>query len=149
MSAHIPGKASTGQLGGAGRTNVRNFDTSGKLTLRSLDMMVVKPYLAKQGEADVRGGTFDMDMDLTIKDKKIHAPTHTVIRNLQFAPGSATQRFLGVPRSLIVKLLESSKNEISLDLVVEGRLDDPKFDLSEDLVRKFTVRSARSSASTS
>ncbi len=143
LSAHIPGKASTGQLSGAGRTNIRSFDTSGKLTLRNLDMMVVKPYLQQKSEADLRGGTFDMDMDLTIKNKYIHAPTHTVIKNLQFAPGGATQRFLGIPRSLIVKLLESSKNEIPLDFVVEGRLDDPKFDLSEDLVRKFAVAIGR------
>jgi hypothetical protein len=139
LSARIPGKASTGQLDGAGRTNLHNFDTSGKLTLRSLDMLVVKPYLQKKSEADLRGGTFDMDMDLTIKDKYIHAPTHAVTKNLQFAPGGATQRFLGIPRSLIIKLLESSKNEIPLDFVVEGRLDDPKFNLSEDLVRKFAV----------
>jgi hypothetical protein len=143
LSAHIPGKASTGQLGGTGKTNLHNFDTSGKLTLRSLDMLVFKPYLQKKGEADLRGGTFDMDMDLTIKDRYIHAPTHTVIRNLQFAPGGATQRFLGIPRSLIVKLLETSKNEIPLDFVVEGRLDDPKFNLSEDLVRKFAVSIGR------
>ncbi len=139
LTAHIPGKASTGQFGGTGRTNLRNFDTSAKLTLRSLDMLAFKPYLQKKGEADLRGGTFDMDMDLTIKARYIHAPTHTVIKNLQFAPGGGTDRFLGIPRSLIIKLLETSKNEIPLDFVVEGRLDDPKFNLSEDLVRKFAV----------
>jgi uncharacterized protein involved in outer membrane biogenesis len=143
LSAHIPGKASTGQLGGAGRTNLHGFDTSGKLTLRNLDMLVFKPYVQKKGEADLRGGTFDMDMDLTVKDKYIHAPTHTVIKNLQFTPGGTMDRFLGIPRSLIVKLLETSKNEIPLDFVVEGRLDDPKFNLSEDLVRKFAVAIGR------
>ncbi len=143
LSAHIPGKASTGQFGGTGRTNLHNFDTSGKLTLRSLDMLTFKPYLQKKGEADLRGGTFDMDMDLTIKDKHIHAPTHTVVRNLQFAPGGGTERFLGIPGSLIIKLLETSKNEIPLDFVVEGRLDDPKFNLSENLVRKFAVAIGR------
>lgn len=140
LSAHIPGKSSTGQLGGAGKTNFHSLDTNGKLTLRSLDMVVLKPYLQKKGEADLKGGTLYLDMDLTIRNKFIHAPTHTVLRNLQFASGGGVKdQFLGIPRSLIVKLLETSKNELPLDFVVQGRVDNPQFNLREDFARRLGV----------
>lgn len=144
LSAHIPGKSSTGRLGGTGKTNFHSLDTNGKLTLRSLDIVVLRPYLQKKGEAELKGGTLDLDMDLTIRNKFIHAPTHTVLKNLQFASGGGVRdQFLGIPRSLIVKLLETSKNELPLDFVVEGRIDNPQFNLREDFARRLGVAIGR------
>ena len=143
-SARLQGKASIGQIKGSGRTNLRTLDTTGKVSLRGLDIVTLRPYLQKKGEVDVRAGTLDIDMDVAIRHRSINAPTHAVLRNLQFAPGGGIQdRFLGVPRSLVVKLLESSKNEIPLDFVVEGSLANPQFNLRGNFAQRFSVSLAQ------
>ncbi len=140
VSADIPGKTSTGRLSGAGRTNFQTFDTTGKASLRDLDILTLRPYLQQKGGAVVAGGTLDMDMEAAIHSKSINAPTHAVLKNLRFESGNGLgDRFLGVPRSLVVKLLESSKNELPLDFVVEGRLDNPQFSLREHFMRRISV----------
>ncbi|MGD0228729.1 MAG: DUF748 domain-containing protein [Syntrophorhabdales bacterium] len=144
LSTTIRGKDSVGRIGGAGRTNFHTLETTGRLTLRGLDIFLLKPYLKKEGQAEVVGGTLDMDMDLTIRGRTIHAPTHVVIRNLQLAPGrGAGGKLLGVPRSLVVKLLQTSNNSIPLDFVVEGNVDNPLFKLRESFVRGLTFAVSR------
>jgi hypothetical protein len=47
-SARLQGKASTGQIEGAGRTNLQTLDTTGKVSLRGLDILTLRPYLQKK-----------------------------------------------------------------------------------------------------
>ncbi len=140
FSARIPDKTVAGQVSGDGSTNFLSLDTAGKMTLRNLDIVGLKPYLQKAGEADIQAGSLDMDMNVTIKKKSIYAPTHAVIKGLRLAPGSsAADKFLGVPRTMVIKLLQTSNDELPVDFVVEGSLDNPSFSLRENLMKRFTV----------
>jgi hypothetical protein len=140
ISARIPGKLVTGRLEGSGKTNFHDLDTKGRMTLRKLDLVTVSPHLGKKGQAEITGGSLDMDMEMTIKKRAIHAPTHVLIRGLRLASGQgASDRFFGIPRTMVINLLENSKDELPVDFVVEGSLDDPKFSLRESLLRRFTM----------
>ncbi len=144
LSSRIPGKGAVGTIEGSGSTNFHDLDTKGRIVLRGLDLITLRPYIVKKGQADVVGGTLDMDVDVSVRSRAIHAPTHAVIRNLRLASGGrSSDVFLGVPRTLIIKLLETSKNELPLDFIVEGNLDNPRFSLQESFVRRFTVSLGR------
>jgi len=145
LSAHLPGNQSTGVLTSSGKTDLKTLDTSGKVSLRDLDLTALKPYIMKQGDVDVSKGFLDLSMDLSIKKKMIDAPTHAVIKNLAFVPARGLKdEFLGIPRSMIIKTLETNNHQISFDFTLEGSLGDPKFTFRGSLVKHFTVGLARS-----
>ncbi len=145
FSAHIPGDNSTGLLTSTGSTDMKTSDTNAKINLRDLDLSVLKPYIVKKGEADFSKGFLDLDMDLGIKNKNIHAPVHSVIRNLEFTSGSGLKdRFLGAPRSIIVKAMESNNHQIVFDFVLEGNTTNPKSNFRENLIQNLTSGFAKS-----
>ena len=145
LSAHIPGNQSTGVLTSSGRTALKTLDTNSKVSLRDLDLTSLKPYLVKQGDIDVSRGFLDMSIDLSIKKKMIYAPTHTVIKNLAFVTARGLKdEFLGIPRSLIVKELETNNHQIVFDYILEGSLENPKFKIQGNLAKRFTIGLAKS-----
>ena len=46
---------------------------------------------------------------------------------------------MGIPRSLIVKALETNNHQIGFDFTLEGSLENPKFDFRGSLVNRFTI----------
>jgi len=145
LSAHLPGNQSTGVLTSSGRTDLKTLDTNGKVSLRDLDLTSLKPYIVKQGGVDVSRGFLDLSIDLGIKKKVIEAPAHAVIKKLAFVTGRGLKdEFLGIPRSMIVKALETSNHQIVFDFIVEGSLENPKFNFRGSLVKRFTIGLAKS-----
>ncbi|MGE5855893.1 MAG: DUF748 domain-containing protein [Syntrophaceae bacterium] len=140
LSARMPGNQGTGTL----TTALKSRDTGAKVVLRNLDLTSFKPYLLKEGDVDVSRGFLDLDVDLGIRKRMLHAPAHSVLRDLQFVEGRGLKdQFLGVPRQLVVNALKTGNNQIEFDFVVEGSLDNPKFNLREDLVTRLTVGLAK------
>jgi len=145
LSARLPGNQGTGGLTATGTTVLKALDTSAKVALRNLDITAFKPYLLKEGDVDVSRGFFDLDMDLGIKKRMLHAPSHSVLRELEFVEGRGRRdQFLGVPRHLVVNALKTRDNRIEIDFVVEGSLDNPKFSLRESVATRLTVALAKS-----
>jgi hypothetical protein len=99
----------------------------------------------KQGDIDVSRGFLDLSIDLSIKKKMIYAPAHTVIKNLAFVTARGLKdEFLGIPRSLIVKELETNNHQIAFDYILEGSLENPKFKIQGNLAKRFTIGLAKS-----
>lgn len=144
LSARLPGNHSKGVLTSSGNTALKTLDTSAKVSLRDLDLTNFKPYLLKEGDVDISRGFLDLDVDLGIKKRMLYAPAHSVLRDLQFVGGKGlADRFLGVPRNLVVNSLKTNNNQIAFDFVLEGSLDNPKFSLRESMVTRLTVGLAK------
>ena len=145
LSARVPGKSSMGTLTWNGKTNFLTKDTEGTLMLKDLDILTMKPYYHTKGDIEVSRGTLSVNMEVRIEDRAIRAPGRAVIRDLDFASGrGAGDIFMGVPRSSVLDLLKSGKNEIVLDFTVEGSLDDPRFNLRESLMKRLGLGLAQS-----
>lgn len=140
FSARIPGRGSSGSVKWAGKTNFKTLDTDSNIVMRSLDITGFKPYFQKKTDADVTRGTLDISMTLGIRSKMINAPGKATLRNLEFRTGKGVgDKFIGVPRSMVLNLLETGNKEIPIDFILKGRLDDPKFNITEGLTKRFTV----------
>jgi hypothetical protein len=111
-------------------------DSSLRTRLRGMDLVALQPYLVRAADTAVRGGTIDLELDSTVDAGRLRAPGRIAIAGLQLAPGS---RFMGVPREAVVRLLENRAGRIELAFTLDGRLDDPRFSVSEDLVARATA----------
>jgi uncharacterized protein involved in outer membrane biogenesis len=140
LSASILGNHSTGTLKSKGKIKLMNKDMDGKLELKGLDLTAFKPYFQKKGDVNVTKGLLDMDMDVRIKSKKINSPGKATLRNLEFERGSGIgNKFLKIPLSAVVSFLKNNNNEIVVNFVVKGDLDNPKFDLKENFIENITI----------
>jgi uncharacterized protein involved in outer membrane biogenesis len=140
LSANMPGHMSTGVVKSSGKINLKTRDLGCKTQIRALDLTDLQPYFQKDNTATIRKGFLDLDMDVNVASKKIHAPGNAVLKELEFqgGPGAGNQ-FLGVPLSLVVGFLKTSNNEIPVAFMIKGDLDNPKFSLQEEFVAAMTI----------
>jgi len=140
LSANIQGSMSTGAVKSSGKINLKSKDTDCKAQIRSLDLTDLRPYFQKKDSANMTKGFLDLDITARVASRRIHAPGNAVLKDLQFQSGRGTgNQFMGVPLSLVIEYLKTSNNEIPVDFVVEGNLDNPKFGLQEEFVAKMTI----------
>ena len=140
LSANIPGRMSTAIVKSNGKINLKSKDTDCKTQIRALDLTDLQPYFQKENPATIRKGFLDLDVDVRVASKKIHAPGNAVLKDLEFQSGrGAGNQFMGVPLFLVIEYLKTSKNEIPVAFVVEGDLDNPKFSLQEEFVAAMTI----------
>jgi hypothetical protein len=143
LSANIPGNMSTGTIKSNGKIKFKTKDMNLKTDLRKLDITSLKPYFQKESPVNITKGFLDLDMNVKVVSQKIHAPGTAVLKDLEFASGSGIgSKFMGVPLSLVVASLKKSNNEIPVNFVIEGDLNNPKFDLKENLMGKILVAMA-------
>jgi hypothetical protein len=140
LSGIIPGTGGVATLKGDGSVKLDSKDLDARIEVRNLDIVDLKPYFQQGTNVNVTRGFLDLDMDAKIVSHKIRAPGRAVLRNLEFEsrPGLANS-FLGIPLSAVVAFLKSSNNEISVTFVLEGDLDNPKFDIRENMVQRITM----------
>ena len=139
LAGVVKGVHRDGQLKMAGWTEVGTKDSSVKTELRSVDLVVLQPYLIKAGEKGVQKGTFDLDLQSDVSNNQLKAPGKATISDLEFVPaGGAFGTFMGLPRQAVVAFLTRSGNKITVDFVLEGDINNPQFSLNQT----FTTRLA-------
>jgi hypothetical protein len=136
-----PGRpaARDGRLAVDGWIAVAARDAKIVASLRNVDLVALQPYLIRSADTGVRDGTLDLDLDASVAAARLSAPGSMTLSGLELAPGGS---FAGLPREAVLALLKDRQGRIRVDFVLQGRLDDPRFSISEDLA----VRAAASIA---
>jgi len=143
LTASIPGNQGMGTIKSEGKIRIATKDMDLKATLRNLDITALKPYFQKESPVDITRGFLDLDLTVKVASEKVHAPGTAVLKGLEFQSGSGMGgTFMGVPLSLVVALLKNSNNAISLNFTIEGDLNNPKFDIKENLTRRIETAMA-------
>ena len=143
LTASIPGNQGVGTIKSEGKIRIATKDMDLKATLRNLDITALKPYFQKESPVDITRGFLDLDLTVKVASEKVHAPGTAVLKGLEFQSGSGMGgTFMGVPLSLVVALLKNSNNAISLNFTIEGDLNNPKFDIKENLTRRIATAMA-------
>jgi len=143
LAAAIPGNRGTGTVKSNGKIKIKTKDMDIKANLRNLDITALKPYFEKESPVNITKGFLDLDLTAKVASEKLHAPGKAVLKELEFQSGAGMGgKFMGVPLSLVVASLKNSNNEITMNFTIEGDLNNPKFDIKEDVMHRISLAMA-------
>lgn len=144
LDSVVKGVSEDGHAHAAGWIDVATRDSSIATRLRSVDLVPLQPYLIRKGEAGVRGGRFDLDLQSEVRDKRLQAQGTITFIGLQLDPArGAMNTFMGISRSAVLASLEEKGGKISADFALEGELDSPEFTLNEALSTRLAYSLAK------
>ncbi|HRT69998.1 MAG TPA: DUF748 domain-containing protein [Syntrophales bacterium] len=142
LGAVITGIKSSGTIKSKGKVRLKDEkieDAEAKVEVRNVDIIPFRPYFQKRG-VNITRGLLDLDMDVKVRARKLHAPGRALLRDLDFKSGPGIgNKFRGVPLSIAVATLKNDKNEITVNFVLEGDLNNPKFSLREGVADKLSL----------
>jgi hypothetical protein len=140
----VKGVHRDGQLKMAGWAEVGTKDSSVKTQLRSVDLVVLQPYLIKAGETGVQKGTFDLDLQSDVRNNQLKAPGKATISDLEFVPAEGGfDTFMGLPRQAVMEFLMRNGNKITVDFALEGDINNPQFSLNQTLTARLAFAMAK------
>ncbi|MCX5813167.1 MAG: DUF748 domain-containing protein [Proteobacteria bacterium] len=139
LSTAIPTKGGKGTVKSNGKINLKTKkDLEGKINAQHIDISNFKTYFQKKNSIDITKGFLDIDMDAKVVSNKINAPGKAVLRNLEFKSGFRMgNTVFDVPLSAVVSFLKNNRDEIAVNFVLEGDLNNPKFSLKQDFINKI------------
>ena len=140
----VKGVHHDGQLKMAGWAEVGTRDSSVKTELRSVDLVVLQPYLIKPDERGIQNGTFDLDLQSDVSNNRLMAPGTATISNLEFVPAEGQfDTFMGLPRQAVLAFLMRNENKITVNFVLEGDINDPQFSLNQTFAQRVAFAMAK------
>jgi hypothetical protein len=108
-----------------------------------VDLVVLQPYLVKAGERGVQKGAFDLDLQADVSGNQLKASGIATISDMELVPAEGGfDTFMGLPRQAVLAFLMRNGNKITMDFVLEGDINDPRFSLNQT----FTTRLAMAMA---
>jgi hypothetical protein len=145
LEANVKGNTRDGRVKVTGWADVSTLDSSVRLQLSSVDLTVLQPYLVKSGDAKVRKGLLDLDLQSDVRNNRLKAPGTVVISDLKLARARGLfGTFMGAPRDAVLNLMKDQGNRISLHFLLEGDIRNPRFSLEETLTQRLAVSMAES-----
>jgi hypothetical protein len=98
--------------------------------LRSVDLVVLEPYLVRQAKTGIRAGTLDLEMQSDVRAGQIKAAGRMVITGLELEPDEGlVDTVLGLSRRAMLAALRENDDKIALEFTLEGEVHHPKFSL--------------------
>ena len=131
LQGTLKGVERDGRVSLKGRLTPAAHDANLGVRLVGVDMIALQPYLLRFGERPVRHGRLDLALDAAVTDRQVHAPGQLTITGLEFGD-SEGGTFAGVERRAVLAAL-ARDGRIALKFTLDGRTDDPKFSLDENL----------------
>jgi len=127
----LKGVERDGQVSLKGSLTPAAHDANLAIRLDGVDMIALQPYLLRLGERPVRHGRLDLALDANVANRLVQAPGQLTITGLEFGD-SENGTFGGVEHRAVLAALKRD-GRIALKFTLDGRTDDPKFSLDENL----------------
>ncbi|CAH0355059.1 DUF748 domain-containing protein [Aquabacterium sp. CECT 9606] len=144
LQGMVKGPHRDGRIKVAGEFTPATHDAQLKGQLAGVDLIALQPYLVKLNEGGVRAGTLDLVFDASVVKNHLRAPGVITLTGLELNDGGGLLgTFAGVPRRAVIASM-SEKGRIELKFSLDGRLDDPKFSLNEQLAVRAAAGLAES-----
>lgn len=107
------------------------------LSFQNMDLTTFNPYSGKFAGYAIQQGKLTTDLHYHIDSRKLAATHHIVIDQLEFGAASESKQAVPLPIKLAAALLKDRNGVISLDLPVNGSLDDPQFKIGPIVWKLF------------
>lgn len=138
--------AVSGDLG----MNAGDLRADMKVALKNFDMPGLTGFVEGNFGQVIKTGQLNLHSTIKTDGQKIEAKNNVLIRKLVLErakqPGKVKQR-LGMPVDMAIDMLRDDRGDISMNVPISGRLDDPNVNVS-DIINKAMVSSMKSGAMT-
>jgi uncharacterized protein involved in outer membrane biogenesis len=115
-------------------------------SFRQVELTTLSPYSSKFAGYRIRKGRLDLDLHYRINQGQLNAENRVVLQQLQLGEQVDSPQAVDLPIRLAVALLKDSKGTISLELPVQGNLNNPEFDVMPIVwktLRNLVTRAAK------
>lgn len=106
-----------------------------KASFKDMDLSPVSPYSGKYIGYKIQKGKLSFDLKYLIVNKKLDSENKVFIDQLTLGDKVDSPQATKLPVSLAIALLKDRKGEISLDIPVTGRTDDPEFSIAPLVIK--------------
>lgn len=130
----LKGQRQDGRLQLEGEVELASRESDLKLRLQGVDLTALQPYLIKAAETGVRRGSLDLEVHSVVRQGRLRGPGTLTLQDLELAPGG--NAFMGMPRQAVVAMMQDRRGRISVQFVLEGDINDPRFSLNENLMTR-------------
>ncbi|MEN6617639.1 MAG: DUF748 domain-containing protein [Syntrophorhabdus sp.] len=141
IHATVPAGNHTATVKSEGKLKLASKDVESVSHVRNLDLVHFKPYYDKANQKiHVKSGVIDLDIRAMVVSRKINAPGKATLRGLELDTGAGmTSLFMGVPANLLVSTLKKQGDQLPVEFVVTGDLDNPKFNIAESFMNRISL----------
>lgn len=131
--------AGTVEAEGVVNANPADLFADLKLNLAGFGLPATSGYSSQFVGRAIDGGRLDLSIEAKVEDESLSANNAVLVRNL--ALGSRTEHpdALNLPLDLAVSLLRNRRGEISLNIPLSGRIDDPQFSVASVAGQAFST----------
>ncbi|MCQ4301535.1 DUF748 domain-containing protein [Pseudomonas songnenensis] len=115
-------------------------------SFRQVELTTLTPYSGKFAGYRIRKGRLNLDLHYRIEQGRLNAENKVVLEQLQLGEKVDSPDAVDLPVRLAVALLKDSNGTISIELPVQGNLNDPQFSVMPivwQTLRNLVVRAAQ------
>jgi len=126
------------------------IDLQGRI--KSLDLPVLSPYAVRFISCRISSGHLDNQVKIRLIQNQLDVTNQLFIAKLEMDPAqpldpAAVAGSSALPVSLPLGLLKNKNGDVSLELPISGRLDDPAFDLGSAIQQAVVLTVRKSTTS--
>lgn len=137
LDAILKGVRHDGKVSIDGTIELASKESEIVTRLSGVDLVALQPYLIKVSESGVKKGTLDLDLKSTVRKGLLHAPGTLTLSDMELASSSTSGTIMGLPRKATIAMMKNRKGKISVNFVLEGNINDPRFSLNENLTTRI------------
>ncbi|MBK9029145.1 MAG: DUF748 domain-containing protein [Propionivibrio sp.] len=137
LDAVLKGVRHDGKISINGTIELASKESEIATRLSGVDLVALQPYLIKVSESGVKKGTLDLDLKSTVRKGLLHAPGTLTLSDMELASSSTSGTIMGLPRKATIAMMKNRKGKISVNFVLEGNINDPRFSLNENLTTRI------------
>lgn len=136
LKTNIIGREKVGIIETKGLIDFGRMNLKTELMVRDVEIKLFEPYYRKRVSADIEKGFINMSAKIFIKDRIIDAPGEMEILDLKIKESGT---IFYIPAKILISRLKDKENKIRLKFRVNGNIDDPKFNITENLLTKIAL----------
>jgi len=137
LKGKMEGPTKEGEIDLKGWIDFNNLDMDTLLKVREIEVKTLEPYYRRRVSAEIESGDMTMQAKITINKKVIDAPGSLELTRLKVGGGEGSVFY--IPAKTVVSLLKDKGNRINVNFHVKGNLDDPRFSLQENIMRRIGI----------
>lgn len=142
LKGKFKGITKEGDLSSKGWVDLQTADMEMTLRMREIDLITFEPYYRKRVTAEIMSGHVGLDARINIRKRLIDAPGEMDLVNLRVKEGRGS--VLYIPAKSLIQMLKEKGNRVKVRFRIKGNLDDPQFNLRENVATRLTLALAES-----